>query len=93
MSGPLVILFADTNMFKRVCGYPGELEGMNCPKCAKEMESGFVRAESFIGGVKWMKEKSNRSLGLEGIAKPDSLGFCFMQGYRCPECRYVIIQY
>jgi hypothetical protein len=66
---------------------------MNCPKCGKEMEHGFVRSESFIGGVKWMAEKSSKSLGLEGLAKPDALGFCFMEGFRCRDCRSIVIQY
>ncbi|NLT36892.1 MAG: hypothetical protein GXX95_01865 [Methanomassiliicoccus sp.] len=65
---------------------------MNCPNCGKEMEHGFVRAESFIGGVKWMTEVSSKSLGLESIAKPNSLGFCFMEGDRCKECHKILIQ-
>jgi hypothetical protein len=66
---------------------------MICPKCTKEMEQGFVRAESFIGGVKWMAERSTKTLGLEYVARPDSLGFCFLEGHRCPECRCIVIQY
>jgi hypothetical protein len=66
---------------------------MNCPNCTKEMEHGYLRAESFIGGVKWMPEKSSKTLGLEGLAKPDALGFCFLEGSRCRECHYIVLQY
>jgi ssDNA-binding Zn-finger/Zn-ribbon topoisomerase 1 len=66
---------------------------MNCPRCGKDMEHGYIRAESFIGGIKWMREKSTKSLGLETVAKPDMLGFVFIEGFRCPECRLICSQY
>ena len=66
---------------------------MNCPNCGKEMEKGFVRAESFIAGGKWMNEKTNKTLGLESLAKPDALGFCFIEGHRCWDCHFVVLKY
>ena len=66
---------------------------MNCPKCSKEMEHGYLRAESFIGGVKWMPEKTSKTLGLESLVKPDALGFCFIEGFRCRECHNLVLQY
>lgn len=65
---------------------------VNCPNCGKEMEHGFLRAESFIGGVKWMTEVSSKSLGLESLAKPNAMGFCFLEGDRCKECRKIVLQ-
>jgi hypothetical protein len=66
---------------------------MNCPDCGKAMEHGFLRAESFIGGIKWMPEKSTKSLGLESVVKPDAVGFCFIEGERCPVCRCLVMRY
>ncbi len=57
------------------------------------MEDGYLRAESFIGGVKWMRERSSKSLGVESIAKPDSLGFVFIRANRCKECKFIEFVY
>jgi hypothetical protein len=86
------ILFSASNIYIE---HPalGLGERMNCPKCGKEMEHGFQRAESFIGGVKWMPERSSKSLGLESLAKPDPMGFCYLEGYRCRDCHNLLVQY
>jgi hypothetical protein len=90
---PLYILFLLRNIYKLLPHNTCGVKGMNCPKCGKEMEHGFQRAESFLGGVKWMAERSSKSMGLESLAKPDSLGFCFLEGYRCRDCHSIVVQY
>lgn len=66
---------------------------MNCPECGMEMELGLLRAESFMGGVKWVKDKSRKSPGKETVSKPDTYGYCYLEGFRCEICHQIIVKY
>ncbi len=57
------------------------------------MEKGFLVAESFVEGAKWMTEKTRLARGGEVIVKPDGWGNVYMDARRCLECRRVIVQY
>ncbi len=57
------------------------------------MAKGFLVAESFVEGAKWMTEKTRLARGGEVIVKPDGWGNVYMDAYRCHGCRRVIVQY
>lgn len=57
------------------------------------MAKGFLVAESFVEGAKWMTEKTRLARGGEVIVKPDGWGNVYMDAYRCLGCRRVIVQY
>ncbi len=64
-----------------------------CPSCGRPMAKGYLVAESFVEGAKWMTEKTRLARGGEVIVKPDGWGNVYMDAYRCPGCRRVIVQY
>jgi hypothetical protein len=47
------------------------------------MEAGFLVAESFVGGAKWMRKKTRLAMGGEVLADPDGLGNVYLEGLRC----------
>jgi len=67
--------------------------GPACPICGKPMERGVLAAESFVGGAKWMKERSRLALGGEHLVKPDAWGNVYFDGYRCPSCKILALSY
>ncbi len=72
---------------------------MNCPKCGIEMEPGYLSSWTYMGisllgpklygfGVDWYggdKPERLRKAGLGGEVKID--------GFRCKNCRLVLLQY
>ena len=64
-----------------------------CPSCGKPMAKGFLVAESFVEGAKWMTEKTRLARGGEVLFKPDGWGNVFIDAYRCTGCRRVFLQY
>jgi len=64
-----------------------------CPSCGKPTSKGFLVAESFVEGAKWMTEKTRLARGGEVIFKPDGWGNVYMDAYRCHGCRRVFLQY
>ena len=66
---------------------------MNCPQCDRPMESGYLRAESFIGGAKWTTKKSVLGIGGELIAGTDLSGNVYVAGFRCAACRVLTLRY
>ena len=65
----------------------------NCPNCAKPMAPGFLGSESFVGGSKWFLERTRLAFGGEEIAKPNTFGMVYIAGFRCRDCRYLMLQY
>jgi hypothetical protein len=65
---------------------------MKCPSCGRKMESGILRTESFLGGAKWLglPHDGNRKLT---IADPDWMGYVKISGFRCDNCRQMILNY
>lgn len=57
------------------------------------MEQGYLVSESFVSGVKWMREKTRLTLGGEPIQPPDSWGNVYLAGLRCSTCRLVTLRY
>jgi len=57
------------------------------------MMDGFLVAESFIQGVKWVKERTRLALGGEVLVQPDSYGNVYVEGVRCPSCKMMILKY
>lgn len=65
----------------------------NCPNCSKAMSPGFLGSESFIGGSKWFLERTRLAFGGEEVAKPNTFGMVYIAGFRCRDCRYLVLQY
>ena len=64
-----------------------------CPVCGKAMEKGLLAAESFVGGAKWVKERTRLALGGESLAPPDRWGNVYLDGFRCTGCRILALSY
>ena len=70
-----------------------DLMAEKCPKCGKEMESGYLEAESLVGGAKWQEKRSVLGIGGELLMKPNASGLVYLQGSRCPHCRILMLKY
>lgn len=57
------------------------------------MESGYLRAESFIGGAKWTRKKTLLGVGGEPIVGTDPGGNVYLPGFRCTSCRVLTLRY
>jgi hypothetical protein len=57
------------------------------------MKSGYLRAESFIGGAKWTTKKSLLGIGGEPIVGTDLGGNVYLAGFRCASCRILSLRY
>jgi len=57
------------------------------------MESGFLVAESLVGGAKWVQKKTKLSIGGEKIVPTDGLGNVYIAGFRCTGCRQLSLRY
>ena len=64
-----------------------------CPECGGTMQSGFLVAESYIGGAKWMRRRTLLAAGGESLVRPDGLGNVCLAGHRCPRCRFLALHY
>lgn len=57
------------------------------------MEAGYLVAESFLSGAKWMEEKTRLALGGEPLQPPDRWGNVYFAGLRCASCRLLTLRY
>jgi hypothetical protein len=57
------------------------------------MAPGFLGSESFVGGSKWFLERTRLAFGGEELAKPNTFGMVYIPGFRCRECRTLVLQY
>ncbi len=64
-----------------------------CPSCGRPLTKGYLVAESFVEGAKWMVNKTKLAVGGEVIFKPDGWGNVYMDAYRCNGCRRLFLQY
>jgi hypothetical protein len=64
-----------------------------CPACGKPMEHGFLVAEKFIEGARWITQKTRLGAGGEPLVEPDALGNQYIPGYRCAACRLLLLVY
>jgi hypothetical protein len=65
----------------------------NCPSCGKPMAPGFLGSESFIGGSKWFLERTRLAFGGEDIARPNAFSMVYIPGFRCRDCKTLLLQY
>lgn len=65
----------------------------DCPNCAKPMAAGFLGSESFVSGSKWFLERTRLAFGGEELMKPNSFGMVYLPGFRCRECRTLLLNY
>lgn len=65
----------------------------NCPNCGKPMESGFLGTESVFTEVAWFKEKTIFGTGGESLDLKGKLSMTYVEGYRCKDCRNLILKY
>jgi hypothetical protein len=57
------------------------------------MASGHLVAESLLGGAKWTAKKTRLAAGGESLVSPDSWGNVYLDGFRCPGCRTLVLRY
>jgi len=57
------------------------------------MEPGFLVAESYLGGAKWVLRKTRLGAGGEALVRPDALGNVYVGGRRCRRCRFLALHY
>lgn len=57
------------------------------------MAHGFLRAESFIGGAKWTAKRTRLGSRGDPLVNPDALGYVYLEGHRCPRCRFLALHY
>ena len=66
---------------------------MNCPHCGTTMKSGYLVAESLLGGAKWTRRKTRLAAGGEAVVRPDAWGNVYLGGFRCESCRTLVLRY
>ncbi len=64
-----------------------------CPNCSKPMAPGFLGSESFVGGSKWFLERTRLAFGGEEVSKPNAFGMVYLAGFRCRECKTLLLRY
>jgi Domain of unknown function (DUF6487) len=69
------------------------LQSPVCPSCGTTMTAGSLGTMSYVAGVTWHKSRSALALGGEKIAGSSLGGMVWMDGFRCPGCRLLLLQY
>ncbi len=64
-----------------------------CPECGRKMDRGFLVAESYIGGAKWVARKTRLAGGGSRLVPPDAWGNVYFGGHRCTRCRLLVLAY
>lgn len=67
--------------------------GRACPECGGRMDRGFLVAESYLGGAKWVTRRTRMAAGGASLVRPDNWGNVFLAGQRCPGCRLLVLRY
>ncbi len=70
-----------------------EKESTICPYCKEEMEYGLIEGEGIVSGMKWVKKKRIMGIGGEKIGTSNVSGLTYLEGYRCPNCKKMILDY
>jgi hypothetical protein len=52
----------------------------------------MIRTDSFLGGAKWIGQPYSRA-NRHTIANADWLGYIKIQGFRCADCRRLVLSY
>jgi Domain of unknown function (DUF6487) len=64
-----------------------------CPNCGMEMEPGFLGTERIFSDVSWFKEKTMFGTGGESLDIKDKMGMIYIEGFRCPSCKRLLLKY
>lgn len=79
-----------------------EFRTPKCPQCGRQMQEGYMGINAYgpIGGIlyaespKWYAEKSLLGTGGESLNLSAGLERIFyLRGYRCPDCRQMLLSY
>jgi hypothetical protein len=57
------------------------------------MAPGFMGSESLVSGSKWFLERTRLAFGGEELAKPNNFGMVYIPGFRCRDCKTLLLQY
>ncbi len=57
------------------------------------MQKGFLVAESYLGGAKWVSRRTRLAGDGERIVNPDTWGNVYLAGLRCRSCRTLALRY
>lgn len=66
---------------------------MQYPNCGSPMESGFLVAESLLGGAKWTRRQTRLAVGGKTLVDPDRWGNVYLGGFQCGSCRTLVLGY
>lgn len=64
-----------------------------CPYCNEKMEAGLIESEGIVSGMKWVQKKRILGIGGEKIGKSNISGLTYLEGFRCKNCRMMILKY
>jgi hypothetical protein len=65
----------------------------SCPNCSKPMAPGFLGSEGLVEGAKWYLERTRMGFGGEELAAKSGFGMVYIPGFRCRECKTLVLQY
>jgi len=57
------------------------------------MDMGTLGFFTLLGGARWFKERSELMLGGDSIVKHPLGGDTWIDGFRCPKCRLLLLKY
>jgi len=57
------------------------------------MDLGTLGFFTLLGGARWYKERSELMLGGDSIVKHPLGGDTWLDGFRCPKCRLLLLTY
>ena len=57
------------------------------------MDLGTLGFFTLLGGARWYKERSELMLGGDSIVKNPLGGNTWLDGFRCPNCRLLLLSY
>ena len=69
------------------------VEGLKCPSCGGEGESGFLICEALTDGPKWSAKPSKLGIGGDELLKPNKFGILNIESARCTKCKAVAFRY
>lgn len=57
------------------------------------MSPGFLGSEGLVAGSKWYMERTRLGFGGEELAATSGFGMVYIAGYRCRDCKLLILNY
>jgi len=68
-------------------------EGLKCPACGGELETGFLICEALTDGPKWATKPSKLGIGGDELLKPNKFGILNIESGRCLKCRTIAFRF